>query len=63
MYFIYFIDEFNSDELEKSEDILKKCNCLPGCKSLAYNAETTQTDFNYVKVFGVFGATIEKFPG
>lgn len=39
------------------------CNCLPSCTSINYDAEISQADFEFVKVFGAYGADLGEFPG
>lgn len=39
------------------------CDCLPSCTSITYNAETSQADFNWPKVFQAFKADPNEFPG
>ncbi|CAH1966969.1 unnamed protein product [Acanthoscelides obtectus] len=39
------------------------CDCLPACTSLVYNAETSQADFNWQKLFQGFRANFSEFPG
>jgi acid-sensing ion channel, other len=39
------------------------CNCLPSCTSINYDAEISQADYEFVKVFGAYGADLEEFPG
>lgn len=38
------------------------CNCLPSCTSINYDAEISQADFEYVKVFNAYGADLNEFP-
>lgn len=40
-----------------------KCNCLPSCTSINYDAELSQADFEFVKVFNSYGADLNEFPG
>lgn len=39
------------------------CNCLPSCTSINYDAEISQADYEYVKVFNSYGADLNEFPG
>lgn len=39
------------------------CNCLPSCTSINYDAELSQADFEFVKVFNAYGADLNEFPG
>lgn len=41
----------------------QQCDCLPACTSLTYNAETSQADFNWPKLFESFKANFSEFPG
>lgn len=55
-------------ELKKSEKNYTqkntgKCNCLPACTSLNYNAETSQADFNWKELFKAFKSDMNEFPG
>ncbi|XP_050294515.1 pickpocket protein 28-like isoform X2 [Anthonomus grandis grandis] len=38
------------------------CDCLPGCMSLVYNAETSQADFMWPDLFDAFKANKSEFP-
>lgn len=40
-----------------------KCHCLPSCTSINYDAEISQADFEFVKVFNSYGADLNEFPG
>lgn len=31
--------------------ISNECNCLPGCSSIEFDAETSQSDWNWKKVY------------
>ncbi|CAG9767257.1 unnamed protein product [Ceutorhynchus assimilis] len=39
------------------------CDCLPGCTSLVYNAETSQADFMWQNLFQAYKANMSEFPG
>lgn len=39
------------------------CNCLPSCTSINYDAEISQADYEYLKVFNSFGESLDEFPG
>ncbi|CRK87601.1 CLUMA_CG001397, isoform A [Clunio marinus] len=39
------------------------CNCLPSCTSINYDAEISQADYEYVKVFNAYGGDLNEFPG
>ena len=39
------------DNLNDSEHIGKSCNCLPSCTSITYDIETSQTNFDWEKLF------------
>jgi acid-sensing ion channel, other len=39
-----------------------ECYCLPSCTSINYDAEISQANFEYVKVFNAFGADLNEFP-
>lgn len=52
------IQQFNN-EVENDQT----CNCLPACSSLIYNAESSQADFNWPKVFEAFHVNFSEFPG
>ncbi|EFA08873.2 Pickpocket protein 28-like Protein [Tribolium castaneum] len=45
------------------DDLPTNCDCLPACTSITYNAETSQADFNWPKVFEAFKANFSEFPG
>lgn len=38
------------------------CNCLPSCTSINYDAEISQADFEFEKVFKAYGADLNEFP-
>lgn len=38
------------------------CNCLPSCTSINYDAEISQADFEFKKVFGAYKADLSEFP-
>lgn len=40
------------------------CNCLPSCTSIEYDAEISQADYDYVKVFNSHGEDFnDEYPG
>ncbi|KAF7280748.1 pickpocket protein 28-like [Rhynchophorus ferrugineus] len=47
------------DESQKTSE----CDCLPGCTSLVYNAETSQAEFNWARVFQSYKVNFSEFPG
>ncbi|XP_060522631.1 pickpocket protein 28-like isoform X2 [Cylas formicarius] len=53
----------NSIDDEEGLNITSKCDCLPACTSLVYNAETSQADFQFEKLFQAFKANLSEFPG
>ncbi|XP_066139923.1 pickpocket protein 28-like [Euwallacea fornicatus] len=50
-------------EEDASVDLESHCDCLPGCTSLVYNAETSQADFMWEKVFEAYKSNMSEFPG
>lgn len=48
-----------TDDVELDSD----CECLPGCTSLVYNAETSQADFMWENLFMAYKANMSEFPG
>lgn len=47
-----------ADPLDPPEDFIDykaECNCLPSCYSVDYNAETSQSAFDWKKVFQALG--------
>jgi acid-sensing ion channel, other len=48
-----------SDENKRG---LTECNCLPSCTSINYDAEISQADFEFEKVFGAYGYSLDEFP-
>lgn len=42
--------------LESTDD----CHCLPACTSLEYDAQTSQADFKWENVFGVYRMNISE---
>ncbi|KAL3273911.1 hypothetical protein HHI36_015338, partial [Cryptolaemus montrouzieri] len=55
------ISEQNRDR--DSDEALIDCDCLPGCTTLTYNAETSQADFDWRNVFQSFKVNFSEFPG
>ncbi|XP_045477140.1 pickpocket protein 28-like [Harmonia axyridis] len=53
----------HSQNQELEEMQVSDCNCLPGCTTLTYNAETSQAGFNWQKVFQSFKTNFSEFPG
>jgi acid-sensing ion channel, other len=49
------------DELSKRG--VNKCNCLPSCTSVAYDAEISQAHFEFVKALSAFGEDLNELPG
>ncbi|XP_044272487.1 pickpocket protein 28-like [Tribolium madens] len=45
------------------DNLPTNCDCLPACTSITYNAETSQADFNWPKVFQAFKANFSEYPG
>ncbi|KAJ8937721.1 hypothetical protein NQ314_011741 [Rhamnusium bicolor] len=39
------------------------CDCLPGCTSLTYNAESTQAEYNWKKMFEATRRNLSEYPG
>lgn len=63
---VEFSIESLDNEDENEEDMKKyqsTCNCLPSCTSLTYNAESSQADFNWPKVFLAYDSSLDEFPG
>lgn len=60
-----FEDEDSDSESVSATNIKNKerCNCLPACTSISYNAESSQADFNWPKVFEAFKVNFSEFPG
>ncbi|KAL1488811.1 hypothetical protein ABEB36_014607 [Hypothenemus hampei] len=44
-------------------EVQSHCDCLPGCNSLVYNAETSQADFMWENLFQAYKANMSEFPG
>ncbi|XP_017770444.1 PREDICTED: pickpocket protein 28-like [Nicrophorus vespilloides] len=58
------VDEGISSFHEGDDEIKEgKCNCLPACTSLTYNAETSQADFNWQALFRAYKSDLNEFPG
>jgi acid-sensing ion channel, other len=47
---------------EKAKHVKTKCNCLPSCTSIDYDAEISQADYDFVKNFKSYGGHLEEFP-
>lgn len=39
------------------------CNCLPSCTSINYDAEISQADFDWKKVFMAYNNPLDEYPG
>ena len=44
----------DSDALKKALDVSSKCQCLPACTSIEYEAETSQADYDFEALFRAF---------
>lgn len=53
----------DSDVDKDVREVRKRCDCLPPCTSLSYNAESSQALFNWPKVFLAFKGDPNEFPG
>lgn len=51
------------ENTESSNNSLVNCDCLPACTSLVYNAETSQAEYNWQKVFQAYKVNFSEFPG
>lgn len=52
--------------LSSSTDSIRgntKCNCLPACTSIQYDAEMSQATFNWKDLFKAYKNPVEEFPG
>lgn len=60
-------DELLSQEVkysvDKSYDFRAKCDCLPACTSVQYDAEISQADFNWKNLFMAYKSPMDEFPG
>ncbi|XP_039443656.1 pickpocket protein 28-like [Culex pipiens pallens] len=60
-------DELLSQEVkysvDKSYDFRAKCDCLPACTSVQYDAEISQADFNWKNLFMAYKSPLDEFPG
>ncbi|KAJ8970719.1 hypothetical protein NQ317_018753, partial [Molorchus minor] len=54
------ISTYDSDS---SDNKPFNCDCLPACTSLSYNAEITQADFHWQKIFEGYRSSMDEFPG
>lgn len=50
-------------ENENTNTSLTDCDCLPACTSLVYNAETSQAEYEWQKVFQAFKVNFSELPG
>lgn len=41
----------------------KGCNCLPACTSISYDAEISQSPFDFVSMYNAFKSPLDEFPG
>lgn len=63
-------DDLLADDLKKSLKTHSEenkrgttdCNCLPSCTSINYDAEISQADYEFEKVFNAYGADLGEFP-
>ncbi|XP_055599041.1 pickpocket protein 28-like [Uranotaenia lowii] len=49
--------------VDKSFDFRAKCDCLPACTSVQYDAEISQADFNWEQLFLAYKSPLLEFPG
>uniref|UniRef100_A0A182QS19 Pickpocket n=1 Tax=Anopheles farauti TaxID=69004 RepID=A0A182QS19_9DIPT len=49
--------------VDKSRDFRAKCNCLPACTSVQYDAEISQADFDWKSLFAAFRQTLGEQDG
>ncbi|XP_049875788.1 pickpocket protein 28 isoform X2 [Pectinophora gossypiella] len=55
------IDDTNENEtLRESREIAAKCQCMPACTSIEYEAETSQADYNWKAIFTAYKQPIEE---
>lgn len=54
------IERFETENYSGDEN---RCNCLPSCTSVSYNAESSQADFNWQRVFMAYKANFSEYPG
>ncbi|KAL3273909.1 hypothetical protein HHI36_015336 [Cryptolaemus montrouzieri] len=50
-------------EDQRSDKAVIDCDCLPGCTTLSYNAELSQSDLDWQRVFRSRGVNPNKYPG
>lgn len=44
------------------DSVAAQCDCLPACTSITYDAETSQADFNWQKLFIAYKANFSELP-
>ena len=49
--------------VKKEKRIEGECDCLPTCTSIQYDAEISQADYDWEKVFQAFKYNINHIPG
>ncbi|XP_055629359.1 pickpocket protein 28-like [Toxorhynchites rutilus septentrionalis] len=49
--------------VDKRYDFGAKCDCLPACTSVQYDAEISQADFNWKDLFLAYKSPLDEFPG
>ncbi|XP_065086994.1 pickpocket protein 28-like [Ochlerotatus camptorhynchus] len=49
--------------VNSSYDFRAKCDCLPSCTSVQYDAEISQADFNWRDLFLAYKSPLDEFPG
>ncbi|XP_037875388.1 pickpocket protein 28 isoform X1 [Bombyx mori] len=54
-------DSFDADALDNAKKVSAKCDCLPSCTSIEYEAETSQADFDCLALFRAFRYNVSEF--
>ncbi|KAF2896997.1 hypothetical protein ILUMI_09180, partial [Ignelater luminosus] len=54
------MDRFRYKDYSSNES---RCNCLPSCTSIKYNTESSQSDYNWQKVFMAYKENFSEYPG
>lgn len=49
--------------IQPGQDRVKGCNCLPACTSITYDAEISQSPFDWISLFNAFKSPLSEFPG
>lgn len=52
-----------AEDLTNTASARTKCNCLPSCTSITYDAEISQAKFDWENLFLAYENPLDEFPG